>query len=153
MTLNQFAEQWINSQIIFAIHRPNRGVRMRLNLRDMSIRLSKAYGKDCHFFDPAVLPHGGPNPNSQRKRRTAFAQQELNRIAREVEDNESLDIFDQLEDDFQQGVPVDINALSNDQNVAWQQIGTGFRQWILRYISDCGGQKKYNYHTNRLDEV
>ena len=126
---------------------------MTKSIDQMSTRLRTTYAKDCHFFDPTVLPHGGPNPNSQRKRRAAFVQQELNRIAREVEDNESLDIFDQLEDDFQQGVPVDINALSNDQNVAWNQIGTGFRQWILRYISDCGGQKKYNYHTNRLAKV
>ena len=125
----------------------------------MSSRMSERYAKTCSFFDPTVLPHGGPNPNSQRKRRAAFVQQELNslyignRIAREVKDHDSLDILDQLEEDLQRGVPVDIRALSNDPNVAWNQIETSFRKWILRYISDCNGQKMYNYHTNRLAKV
>ena len=115
--------------------------------------MTEAYAKDCHFFDPLVLPHGGPNPSSRRKRRAVFVQQELNRIARETKDNDSLDIFDQMEDDFQRGVAGDMRALSNDPNLAWKQIGTGFRKWILRYISDCNGQKTFQYHTNRLEKV
>ena len=115
--------------------------------------MSERYAKTCSFFDPTVLPHGGPNPNSQRKRRTAFAQQELNRIAREVGDKDSLDIFDQVEEDFQQGELADISALSNDPIIAWKQIGTGVSKWILRYISDCNGEKKFSYHTKRLNQV
>ena len=152
-TLNRFTGQWIENLISNAINRPTRADTMTKNMEIMSIKLLKTYFKDCHFFDPTVLPHGGPNPNSQRKRRAAFAQQELNRIAREVEDNESLDIFDQLEEDLLRGDPADIRALSNDPNVAWKQIGTGFRKWILRYISDCGGQKQYQYHTKGLAKV
>ena len=51
--------------------------------------------------------------------------------------------------------------------MAWKQIGTGkvnvstpplitvkgFRKWILRYIADCGGQKRYEYHSSRLNKV
>ena len=99
------------------------------------------------------LANGGPNPDSRRKKRAAFAQKKLNRIAREVKDNDSLDIFDQMEDDFQRGVAGDVRALSNDPNLAWKQIGTGFRKWILRYINDCGGQKQFQYHTNRLAKL
>ena len=40
--------------------------------------------------------------------------------------------------------------LSNDPDLAWKQIGTGFRKWILRYISECRGERMYSYHTKRL---
>ena len=40
-------------------------------------KMSAAYGKPCGFFDP-TLPHGGPNPNSNRKKRAAFAEKVRN---------------------------------------------------------------------------
>ena len=43
--------------------------------------------------------------------------------------------------------------LSNDSELAWKQIGTGFRKWILRYISECKGQRDYEYHTERLAKI
>ena len=43
--------------------------------------------------------------------------------------------------------------LSLNPDLAWKQIGTGFRKWILRYISECNGQKTYSYHTNRLAKI
>ena len=40
--------------------------------------------------------------------------------------------------------------LSNNPDLAWKQIGTGFRKWILRYISECRGERMYSYYTKRL---
>ena len=76
----------------------------------------------------------------------------MTRIARQVADNDSIDIFDLIENEYERGNPTEVR-LSDDINLAWKQIGTGFRKWILRYISDCGGQKNYAYHTNRLAKV
>ena len=114
--------------------------------------MMETYNKECSFFDPNVLPHGGPNPNSSRKRRAAFAQAELSRIAREVANNDALDIFDQMEANFERGMG-DVLRLSDEIDLAWKQIGTGFRKWILRYISDCPGQKNNDIHINRLFKV
>ena len=76
----------------------------------------------------------------------------MSRIQREVDANDDLDIFDRMEEDMMRGVDTQIR-LSNNIDLAWKQIGTGFRKWILRYISDCNGQKSYAYHTNRLARV
>ena len=77
---------------------------------------------------------------------------ELSRIAREVADNDDIDIFDDIFENWDRSSD-SMRALSSNQNLAWKQIGTGFRKWILRYISACGGQKQYQYHTNRLAKV
>ena len=74
------------------------------------------------------------------------------RIQREVDANDDLDIFDRFEEDMMRGVDAQIR-LSNNVDLAWKQIGTGFRKWILRYIADCNGQKNYQYHTNRLQKI
>ena len=81
-TLKQLAVEWIENNISQAISRPSRAAVMTGRIEYMFSKMSRSYGKKCHFYNPTVLPHGGPNPNSQRKRRAAFAQQELNRIAR-----------------------------------------------------------------------
>jgi hypothetical protein len=152
-TLQRFAKEWIDAQVKTGINRPQRALKMKSGIDRLETKMGEAFLKDCAFFDPTVLPHGGPNPNSQRKRRSAFAQKELSRIAREVVDNDSIDIFDMLEDNYQRGVGDQQIRLSDDIDLAWKQIGTGFRKWILRYISDCNGQKTYSYHTNRLAKI
>ena len=87
------------------------------------------------------------------KRRGAdWVERELARIQREVDANDDIDIFDRFEEDMMRGIAAEIR-LSNDVDLAWKQIGTGFRKWILRYISECNGQATYNYHTNRLAKV
>ena len=152
-TLHRFADDWISAQIRSAINRPKRAYRMsNKGISRLYIKMMETYNKECSFFDPNVLPHGGPNPNSSRKRRAAFAQAELSRIAREVANNDALDIFDQMEANFERGMG-DVLRLSDEIDLAWKQIGTGFRKWILRYISDCNGQKNYTYHTRRLSKV
>ena len=151
-TLHRFADDWISAQIAGEINRPSRAARMSdTGIDRLHTKMLEAYTKECSFFDPTV-PHGGPNPNSTRKRRATFAKAELSRIAREVADNDALDIFDQMEANFERGMG-DILRLSDDIDLAWKQIGTGFRKWILRYISDCNGQKNYTYHTRRLSKV
>ena len=87
-----------------------------------------------------------------KRRGTTWVERELSRIQREVDANDDLDIFDRMEEDMMRGVDTQIR-LSSDIDLAWKQIGTGFRKWILRYISECNGQKSYNYHTNRLSKV
>jgi len=153
-TLKRFATEWINAQIGQTINRPNRAANMvNSGIERLEGRMTDASAQDCFFFDPSV-EHGGPNPETQgRKRRAAWVEKELNRIQREVDSNDDLDVFDQyfLAQEVR-GFDGQVR-LSNDVDLAWKQIGTGFRKWILRYISDCNGQKVYSYHTNRLEKI
>ena len=38
-----------------------------------------------------------------------------------------------------------------DPSVGTKQITTGFRKWAERYLSECSGQKNYNYQVNRMN--
>ena len=33
------------------------------------------------------------------------------------------------------------------------KIRTGYQKWILRYISECSGQKNYGIHTKRVEFI
>ena len=37
-----------------------------------------------------------------------------------------------------------------DPAVGTKQITTGFRKWAERYLSECSGQKNFNYQVNRM---
>ena len=95
------------------------------------------------------------------KRRSAWIDNELERIRREIDENPELDFFDQYfaaqqQNNGERGFSLDEQfqeRLASEPNLAWKQIGTGFRKWILRYISECNGQAAYSYHTNRLAKV
>lgn len=152
-TLKRFAGEWVNLQIGVTINRPNRAQRMvDIGIERLENKMTEASSKDCFYFDPTV-PNGGPNPNNSRKRRGAdWVERELSRIQREVDANDDLDIFDRFEEDMMRGVETQIR-LSDNIDLAWKQIGTGFRKWILRYISECNGQKTYGHHTNRLKKI
>lgn len=67
-TLHRFAKEWVNAQIKVGINRPSRADNMiAKGIARLEDKMTAAYAKDCHFFDPTVLPHGGPNPNSNSK--------------------------------------------------------------------------------------
>jgi hypothetical protein len=157
--LKRFATEWVNGQIGESkenggINRPNRAANMvNSGIERLESKMTEAAAKECFFFDPS-LEHGGPNPDTQgRKRRAAWVERELNRIQREVDSNDELDVFDQYFSAMEvRGFDGQVR-LSNDVDLAWKQIGTGFRKWILRYIADCNGQKTYQYHTNRLAKI
>ena len=99
----------------------------------MTDKLTMRYTK-CGFFDP-TLPNGGPKPSRRRR-------------------SDDVDIFDDFEEGHQDGTKTmtDIR-LSDDEQTAWVQIGTGFKKWISRYMADCKGEKVFNYHTKRLNQV
>ncbi|CAG5106083.1 Oidioi.mRNA.OKI2018_I69.chr1.g2675.t1.cds [Oikopleura dioica] len=37
--------------------------------------------------------------------------------------------------------------------MAWRQIATAYRKWILRYMAECRGQINHQLHTRRLIKV
>lgn len=155
--LQKFAVNWIDAQIATGLNRPLRAERMKTDgIGRLVEKLGAAFARPCSFFDPTVS-HGGPRPVEERKRREFdFVEVELNRIQRDIEDELedkliNIDIFDQMELAFQRGS--NSVRLSSDVEVAWKQIGTAFRKWILRYIAECGGERNYKAHTNRLDTV
>merc|ERR1712131_64023 len=39
-----------------------------------------------------------------------------------------------------------------DPSVGIQQITTGYRKWAERYLSQCSGQRNYNYQVNRMNK-
>ena len=64
-TLKRFATEWVNAQIGATINRPSRAANMiDSGIARLEGKMTEAYAKDCHFFDPAV-EHGGPRPASK----------------------------------------------------------------------------------------
>lgn len=170
-TLHRFMREWVQTEIAGTINRPSRAANMIANgVARIEAKMTEAAAKECFFFDPS-LPHGGPAPKDRKRRSSDWVGAELSRIQRDVDDNDALDFFDQYfakqakEAQGERGlgasgdveVPsMDIQfqeRLSQEPNLAWKQIGTGFRKWILRYISECYGQREYSYHTNRLQKI
>ena len=65
-TLHRFAQEWVNAQIGVEINRPSRAANMiAKGIARLEEKMTAAYAKDCHFFDPTVQ-HGGPNPNNSK---------------------------------------------------------------------------------------
>ena len=68
-TLHRFFKDWVNANIGTGINRPSRATNMiEKGLTRLEGKMTEAYAKDCHFFDPTV-EHGGPNPATQSKSR------------------------------------------------------------------------------------
>ena len=63
-TLKRFAENWIESQLGSNLNRPQRAANKKRGFGRIFDRALAAYEK-CGFFDPAVLPHGGPRPEGK----------------------------------------------------------------------------------------
>jgi len=158
-TLRRFAADWVRSQIGTTVNRPSRAEMMEnAGIERIFNTITDAYDQ-CGFFDP-TLPHGGPRPIESRRRRSSddkFFAAERRRIAREIADNEDLDIFDKIFDFEADPVSQERGMLSprlaDEPNLAWKQIGTGFRKWILRYLAECYGEANYNNHSDRLAKI
>jgi len=60
-TLKRFAENWIDSQLGSNLNRPQRAFNKKRAFGRIFDRALEAYNK-CGYFDPTVLPHGGPRP-------------------------------------------------------------------------------------------
>ncbi|CAG5110981.1 Oidioi.mRNA.OKI2018_I69.chr2.g5325.t1.cds [Oikopleura dioica] len=156
-TLRRFASEWVQMEIGQTVNRPNRASTMTAaGITRIFDTITEAYEK-CGFFDP-TLPHGGPRPVTERRKRSSdekFFAAERRRIAREIADNNDLDIFDKIfEEEFdetERGFA--LARLSAEPNLAWKQIGTGFRKWILRYLAECYGEVTYNNHSSRLEKI
>ena len=63
-TLKRFAEDWIDSQLGGSLNRPFRAENKKRAFGRIFSRALEAYNK-CGFFDPMVLPHGGPRPEGK----------------------------------------------------------------------------------------
>ena len=141
--LHGFATRWIDANIASALGRPDRADRMTTNVGRMVTKLDAGFDK-CGFFDPTV-PFGGPRPQNQRKIKLRGGKyQRKGRAKRDVE-NTGDEILDQEE--------LRSVRLSSNPVDSWRQIGTAFRKWIYRYISECGGEVQDQSHTKRLNKV
>ena len=65
-TLKRFAGNWIDSQLGQELNRPQRAVMKKRAFNRIFDRALEAYNK-CGYFDPTVLPHGGPRPEGRFK--------------------------------------------------------------------------------------
>ena len=114
----------------------------------------KAFNRrTCGFFDPTIA-HGGPNPNPKRRNR---------RDAQEIEDVQRM--FLQSESPFQGRYDRENPATGKGKQLfsfrffdkknypkkGIQQITTGFRKWTERYISECHGQRMFEYQVKRME--
>ena len=106
-TLARFFKDYIESNV--AEKRPERVYYMDRGVDRLADRMRVSFEK-CGFFDPSLLPNGGPRPGSNvsegRKRRDV-----------DVEDP-----FDVYEQKLQDGERSESVRLSNDQALAFRQV-------------------------------
>ncbi|CAG5097434.1 Oidioi.mRNA.OKI2018_I69.XSR.g15075.t1.cds [Oikopleura dioica] len=100
----------------------------------------KAFNRStCGFFDPTI-PHGGPNPNPRKRR--------------DRRNTENSDFEDLQRMFFQIGLsesPFQGRYDRENPATGIQQITTGFRKWTERYISECHGQRLFEYQVKRME--
>merc|ERR1712046_47897 len=119
----------------------------------------------CSFFDPTV-PNGGPRPESDMVSRAAvrWVADELCLLGVSAQcftpkrkrrnDLDAFDPFDDYEAQLENGERATAAVrLADDPALALRQIRTGFQKWILRYVSECSGQREYGIHTKRLQFI
>ena len=102
--LNRFANEWLNDNLS-AKEASHWGPKFDRNVARFERRFEL-----CPFYDENQLPHGGPAPSEEaRKRRNAV---------------------DENDDDFER-------YNKNEPMVGIKQITSGFRKWAQRYIAEC----------------
>ena len=150
--LDGFVKSWLADNI--APRRPQRAENLQNSgLNRMVAKLSAAYTK-CGFFDPEV-EHGGPRPESARRRRSdeeIWAGQELEDLQEMIAANPELDVFESNLSNEERGLQVDMR-LSAEPDLALKQITTGLKKWALRYVAECPGEDKAMTQSNRLVKV
>lgn len=132
--LNQFAEEWLNDNVSHLASLPSWVNKFNNNAARMERGFSRA---NCGFYDPALAPHGGPDPNPllrpsgrPRNRRQA-----------------SLGEGDYEDED---GTLLRYDRTNPMTGI--KQITTGYRKWAQRFINECNGQRKYKYQVNRMQK-
>jgi len=120
----------------------------------------------CSFFDPTV-PNGGPRPESPTSTRAAddwvakllcefdgLTGPQCDTKRKRRNDEDSFDPFDDYEAQLENGERATAAVrLSENVPLALRQLRTGFQKWILRYVSECSGQREYGIHTKRLEAI
>jgi hypothetical protein len=128
--LNQFAEEWLTDNLS---HLPS--VQSWINKFNTNAgRMTRAFKRsNCGFYDPTLLPHGGPDPNPNLRP----SGRPRNRRQAEEDDYESAD-----------GSLVRYDK--NNPMTGIKQITTGYRKWAQRFINECHGQRKFEYQVERM---
>ena len=104
--LKYFSHEWIDDNLT-AKQAQNWKPKLTRNVARFERRFEL-----CGFYDENLLPHGGPAPPVQRKRRDD-------------------------EDNICETVPEFCRYDKNNIIRGWKQITTGFRKWAERYVSTC----------------
>lgn len=183
-TLCRFSRDYMNNRVAAAgeimgkdlLNRPERAQNMIDSIDNLCERLEDTYDarrlkipslRRCSYFDPLVLPNGGPRPVEQRKRRYGWIESTMQELEkgnwmvsidhgedrhRRSDGEDFVDPFDEFDKESQRGVSTQIR-LSNDLDMAFKQIATAFRKWAVRYIAECWGQAEHQYHTKRLVKI
>merc|ERR1712003_232175 len=167
-TLKRFFEEYIENNV--GPDRPERATNQKEAVTRIYDPLEEIYHaikpdgsglRRCSFFDPNV-PNGGPRPVSDTDKRAAeqwvanelCALGESHHCKRKRRDADSFDPFDDYETQLENGERATAAVrLSPDPALALRQIRTGFQKWILRYVSECSGQREYGIHTKRLETI
>merc|ERR1711915_89119 len=167
-TLKTFFKDYISNNV--AEDRPDRAVNQVAAVDRIYDPLNEIYHaikpdgsglRRCSFFDPTV-PNGGPRPVSDTDKRAAeqWVANELcalgvsEQCKRKRRDADAFDPFDDYEAQLENGERATAAVrLANDPALALRQIRTGFQKWILRYVSECSGQREYGIHTKRLESI
>jgi hypothetical protein len=166
-TLKRFFKEYISNNV--APNRPERAENQEEAVDRIYDPLKEIFDalkpdgsglRRCSFFDPTV-PNGGPRPASETDKRAAldWVAYELCALGDESQCKRKrraadFDPFDDYEAQLENGERATASVrLADDVALALRQIRTGFQKWILRYVSECSGQREYGIHTKRLEVI
>lgn len=135
--LNLFAEEWLTDNLPTLPSHKKWVQKFNKN----SDRMTKAFNRSiCGFYDPSLLPHGGPDPNPKLR--------------------PNMNPRNRRSDDSEVALPVEAGFESDDGSLlrydksnpmlGIKQITTGYRKWAQRFINECNGQRKYSYQVQRM---
>jgi len=137
--LNQFSAEWLDDNV------PNLpSIQSWKNKFEKNAeRILRAYNRpECGFFDPNVLPHGGPDANVDLRPNLS--------PRRPITDDRK-----RRETDPTDGGMIDENGFLRYDKTnplrGIKQITTGYRKWAERYINECWGQRKHKYQITRMN--
>jgi hypothetical protein len=172
-TLQRFFKEYIDGNV--RPDRPDRANNQKEAVDRIYLPLQESFDavkpdgsglRRCSFFDPSV-PNGGPRPVSATNTRAAedwvakllcqfdgLTGPQCDTKRKRRSDIDTYDPFDDYEAQLENGERATAAVrLSNDKALALRQIRTGFQKWILRYVSECSGQREYGLHTKRLEFI
>lgn len=169
--LNKFACNWLKDNLeagLVSGWKKNTSDKLCHRFNNWSTRMAQVFErKECAFYDPSVK-FGGPDPNAEPGKRKNGKDRRIRRSTDDDEDDMTEEEMEELladEDTVCTDEDGSTDALSayglcetpgvtrkskvSPVNRKWRRVNTGYAKWCNRYVSECYGQRKFEYCVKR----